>query len=132
MATQKVYRFCHSCGELYDENDRFCLKWGYKRRSTLRSSHPEVFLGKAILKICSKFTGKHPCRRVISIKLLCNSIEITLRHGFSPVNLLHIFRTSLYKNTSGGLFICQTYLNIVHKTLITYKFILGKTFVDWV
>ena len=26
-------------------------------------------------------------------KLLCNFIEITLRHGCSPVNLLHIFRT---------------------------------------
>ena len=26
-----------------------------------RSSHPEVFLGKGILKICSKFTGERPC-----------------------------------------------------------------------
>ena len=26
----------------------------------VRSSPPEVFLGKGILKICSKFTGKHP------------------------------------------------------------------------
>ena len=35
-----------------------------------RSSHPEVFLRKGVLKICSKFTGEHPCRSVISIKLL--------------------------------------------------------------
>ena len=35
-----------------------------------RSSHPEVFLKKGVLKICSKFTGEHPCRSVISIKLL--------------------------------------------------------------
>ena len=34
-----------------------------------RSSPPEVFLGKGLLKICSKFTGEHPCRSVISIKL---------------------------------------------------------------
>ena len=40
---------------------------------------------------------------MISIKLLCNFIEITLRHGFSPVNLLHIFRKPFPKNTSGGL-----------------------------
>ena len=60
-------------------------------------------LGKGILKICSKFTGEHPCRSVISIKLLCNFIEITLRHGCFPDNLLHIFRTSLLKNTSGWL-----------------------------
>ena len=31
----------------------------------LRSSPPEVFLGKGILKICSKFTGERPHRRVI-------------------------------------------------------------------
>ena len=36
------------------------------------SSHPEVFWEKGILKICSKFTGEHPCRSVISIKLQSN------------------------------------------------------------
>ena len=30
----------------------------------------------------------------------CNFIEITLRHGCFPVNMLHIFRTSFLKNTS--------------------------------
>ena len=34
--------------------------------STSRSSHPEVFLEKGVLKICSKFTGEHPCRSVKS------------------------------------------------------------------
>ena len=34
------------------------------------SSHPEAFLRKSVLKICSKFTGEHPCRSAISIKLL--------------------------------------------------------------
>ena len=68
-----------------------------------RSSHPEVFLEKGVLKICSKFTGEHPCQSVISIKLQNNLIEITLRHGCSPVNLLHIFRTRFLKNTSGRL-----------------------------
>ena len=68
-----------------------------------RSSHPEVFLEKVVLKICSKFTGEHPCESVVSIKLLCNFIEITLRHGCSPVNLLHIFRTPFTKNTSGRM-----------------------------
>ena len=60
----------------------------------LRSSHSEMFLVKDVLKICSKFTGKHPCQNVISIKLLCNFIEITLPHGCSPVNLLHIYSYS--------------------------------------
>ena len=29
--------------------------------------------------------------------------EIALRHGYSPANLLHIFRTPFLKNTSEGL-----------------------------
>ena len=90
--------------------------------SNSRSRCPEVFLGKGVLKICCKFTGEDPCRSVISIELLCNFIEITLRHGFSPVNLQHcnfieialrhgcspvnlqhIFRTPFPKNTFGPL-----------------------------
>ena len=70
---------------------------------TFRSSRPEVFLRKGVLKICKKFTGEHPCRSVISIKLLCNFIEITFWHGCSPVNLLYIFRTPFLKNTFGRL-----------------------------
>ena len=41
---------------------------------------PEVFLRKGVVEICSKFTGEHPCRSPISIKLLCNFLKITLRH----------------------------------------------------
>ena len=68
-----------------------------------RSSHPEVFLRKGVLKRCSKFTGEKPCRSVISIKMLCNFIEMTLWHGCSPVNFLRIFRTPFTKNISGRL-----------------------------
>ena len=50
--------------------------------STFRSSRPEVFL-----------------KRVFWY----NFIEITLRHRCSPVNLLHIFRTTFLKNTTRGL-----------------------------
>ena len=65
-----------------------------------KSSPQEVSTrGKAVLKMSSKFTGEYLCRNVISIKLLCN---FTFRHGCS-VNLLHIFRTPIYKNTSEGL-----------------------------
>ena len=68
-----------------------------------RSSHPEMFLGKGVLKICSQFTGETSCRSAISIKLLCKFIEVALLHGFSPVNLLRIVRISFPKNTSGWL-----------------------------
>ena len=33
-----------------------------KGATCIRNSRPEVFLGKSVLKICSKFTGEHPCR----------------------------------------------------------------------
>ena len=62
-----------------------------------------VFLRKDVLKICSKFTGEHPCRSAILVKFLCSFIEITLWNGCSPVNLLHIFRTPFPKNTSQRL-----------------------------
>ena len=73
---------------------------------------------KAKKKRCSEnmkqIYRKHPCRSVISIKLLCNFIEIAHRHGCSPVNLVHIFRIPFTKNTpglwmaaSGGCFIAE-------------------------
>ena len=62
-----------------------------------------MFLGKSVLKICRKFIGERPCRGTISIKLLYDFIdfEIGLRHGCSPVNMLHILRTSFPRDTSG-------------------------------
>ena len=71
--------------------------------SLIRSSNPKVFLRKGVLKICSKFTGEHPCLSVISIKLKYNFIEIILRHECSTVNFLRISRTPFTKNTSGRL-----------------------------
>ena len=41
-------------------------------------------------------------------KLQSNFIEIALWHGYSSVNLLHIFRTLFYKNTSEWLLLSKT------------------------
>ena len=68
-----------------------------------------MFSGKNVLQICGTFTGEHPCRSVISIKVLCNFIEITLRLSCFPVNLLHIFRTPFFVSTSGGLLLYRGY-----------------------
>ena len=86
-------------------SNNFCKNYRKKTvpESLFISSHPDVFLLTGILKICSKFTGKHSCRSVIAIKLQSNFIEITLPHGCSSVNLFHIFRTDFSKNTSGWL-----------------------------
>ena len=66
------------------------IKFFQTSKHMSRSSHPEVFYEKGVLKICSKFTGEQSRRSVISIKLLFNFMEITLMHVCSPVNLLHI------------------------------------------
>ena len=50
-------------------------------------------------------------RKRCTENMLCNFIEIALRHGCSSVNLLHIFRRSFPKNTSGWL-ILYTVLKI--------------------
>ena len=81
-------------------------------KESIRSSCPKVFLGKGILKICSKFTGEHPSRSVISIKLQRNFVKITLQHGCSLVNLLHVFRTPFHKNISGQLLLQYVSLNV--------------------
>ena len=64
-----------------------------------RNSHPEVFLGKGALKICSKFTGEHPCRSVISIKLLkpIFPIKITI-HSFLMSYILKKYTPNVSKN----------------------------------
>ena len=69
------------------------LEAALHRRSSEKVFHAEVWFQ----------LNCDPCRSVISIKLFCNFIEITLQHGSSPVNLLHIFRTPFPKNISGGL-----------------------------
>ena len=68
---------------------------------------PKAVPKKIVLKICSKFTGEHPCRSVILIKLQSNFIEIALRYVCPPVNLLHILRAPFPKKqicraVSGG------------------------------
>ena len=73
------------------------------RLATFRNSHPEVFLRKGVSKICSKFTGQHPCRSVVSIKLQSNFIEITLLRGCSAPNW-SIFSEYLWGTPLGDCF----------------------------
>ena len=81
-----------------------------------------MFVRKVIPKIFSKFTRKHPCRSVWFQKSCkANFIEITLRHGCSPVNLLHISRILFYKSTSGGLFLHR----IIIITNLNFFFYMG-------
>ena len=112
----KVYPvFWESLSEFYEYNHikkslnrgEWSLKWEDMLIPRVRTSPSEVFLAKGVLKIYNKFTAEHPCQSMISgvkvLKLLCNFIEVALRHGCSSVNLMHIFRTPFHKKTSGRL-----------------------------
>ena len=92
-------------------------------RSSFRSSHPVVFLGKGFLKIYSKFTGEHPCRSVISIKLLYwNRTSAWV----SPVNLLHIFRTPFLRTNLGGCFCSLTFRQLWIRFTLKRKCVIIK------
>ena len=93
-----LQRVCPIHGDVKFQNNKT------HEHAILRSSHPEVFLIKDILKICSKFTLEHPCRSVTSIKLQSNFIKITLWLKCSPVNLLHIFRNLSQETPLDGCF----------------------------
>ena len=86
-----------------------------------RSSHPEVFLIKSVLKICSKFTGEHPGRSAISINRTSAWVLSWVLHGCSPVNLLHISRTTFSRNTSGLLLLVYTSAKVSSSGLCKYK-----------
>ena len=64
----------------------------------------QLHLSQPFTKNVDDFDGN------IVLNDLSNFIEITLGHGCSPVNLLHIFRIPFPKNTSGRLLL--TFCNL--------------------
>ena len=79
-----------------------------------------MILVKGVLKICSKITGEYLCQSVVSIKLLCKFIEITLWYGCSPVNLLDTFRTYFTKKTSEWLLLYEVSNESIGKKCVNY------------
>ena len=82
-----------------------------------RSSHPEGFLGKGVLKICSKFAREHPCLNVVSIKLLSNFANIIAAMSYMKWNFFIIFQKLLgitfktsKKTNRSLLFMCLWYI----------------------
>ena len=79
------------------------MEVAFSHRSFNQKQLSRVVLRKKCSENMHQFAGEQACRSVISIKFQSNFIEIALRHGCSPVNLLHIFRTTFLNNTSGRL-----------------------------
>ena len=104
MIPRTVFSFIHQFGRPLGNRKQPDLGFSPDdSMQPIRNSCSEVFLEKVVQKTSSEFTGEHTCGALISVKLLCNFIEITLRHGCSPVNLLYSFRAPFPKNTSGQL-----------------------------
>ena len=70
-----------------------------------RSSHPEVFCKKGVLRNFAKFTGKHPCQglffnKVAGLRPATLLKKRPWRRCF-PVNFAKFLRTTFLQNTSG-------------------------------
>ena len=83
----------------------------------------------ALRKRCSEqiqqiYRREHPSQSVISIKFLCNFIEITIWHGCFPVNLLYMFRIPASSENvhSSIIFWFKNLLFFIDFTLLLKKF----------
>ena len=78
------------------------------RNFLFRSSCPDMFLGKGVLEILSKFTKEHPCRSVISV--IWHTIYMiiywnsTLVWVFSCKHAAYFQNTFLLRTTLDGWF----------------------------
>ena len=105
-AAKKIFNFSLTRCTQITQNKciRFCLRLNKMHHISKEQKQPPTGVPR---KRCSEnmhqIYRKHACRSAISIKLHSNFIEIALRRGCSPVNLLRIFRTSFPKNSSGWL-----------------------------
>ena len=79
------------------------------RKQSKKLGHSEAAVRGVLKKRCSEkmqqIYRRAPMTKCNFNQFSSNFIEITLWHGCSPVNLLHIFRTSFLKNTSGWLLV---------------------------
>ena len=82
------------------------------RRNGCRSSRPDVFWRKGVLKICSKFTGEQLCRSEISTKLQTTLLKSHFSMDVLLLNLVHIFKTPFLKSTSGWLLLYVNNYNL--------------------
>ena len=62
----------------------------YLELEIYRSSRPEVFCKKGVLRNSTKFTGKHLCQRLFFNKVA------GLRHRCFPVNFVEFLRTPFF------------------------------------
>ena len=83
--------FCYTYSQFFGLYNDKKFEW---------KTHSIIFYNRTYLWYLMICTSSHS---EVFRGILCNFIEIALRHRCSPVNLLHIFRALFLKNTSGWL-----------------------------
>ena len=121
-----------------------CIPFLCKTKHIYRSSRSEVFLRKENMQ---QIYGRKRMPKCDFNKVSSNFIKIALRHGCSPVNLLHIFRAPFPRNTSGWLllylvnmilsfgchiifFVATAYFFVIYMTLVVTQ-LLCEVFFCW-
>ena len=89
-----------------------------------RRSHPEVFLVKGALKICSRFTGEHPTKcdfsskQGNSISHIAQKIKFSIKDYFSKCDQIRsfwrIWSYLLKKSLMENFFFCAVTNNAFH------------------
>ena len=83
-----------------------------------------AIVAQAVILRCSENMQQIYRRTLMPFQWSCsNLIKIVLRHGCSPVNLLHIFRTPFPKNISGRLLLTYTLIGCELLYLHLYNFV---------
>ena len=82
--------------------------WGYCGIIKFRSSRPEVFCKKCVLRNFTKFTGKHPCQSLFFNKVAdlrpATLLKQRFWHRCFPVNFVKFLRTPFYTEHLWWLF----------------------------
>ena len=118
-----LFLLCSSRGPFYNLATMFnstSLQYTFDYSISLQYTLLQYTIQKILTKLQERFQKQPPrgvlkkwCsenmqqiyRRTPMPKCDFNKVEITLRHGCSPVNLLHIFRTPCPRNTSKWLLV---------------------------
>ena len=83
-----------------------------------RSSRPEVFCKKGVLRNFTKFTGKHLCQSFF-FNRPATLLKKKLWHRCFPVNFVKFLRTPFLQNTSGGCFCYVVRTSFYFETLFS-------------
>ena len=107
--TFKNYASCIHTFKLTDNFQNSRKKWKKREKKlTFRSSLPEVFYKKGVLKKLAKFTGKHLSQGLLFNKVaglrLATLLKMRLWDMCFPVNFANFLRTLFLKNTSRDCF----------------------------